>query len=98
MEAYYGRERTQSGQILLCPSRSFVAIKSRVKPLTSHTCKLDDAQAAALKKLLEKQEYQFRVKPVVGFVANRHDARHTAGSFANQFGKVGNFFVAENIF
>ena len=72
MGAYYGREGTQRGQILLCSLRSFAAIKSRVKPLTSHTCKLDDAQAAALKKVLEAQEYQFREVPYARFAGEKN--------------------------
>ena len=38
------------------------------------------------------------IKPVVGLVANRHDAGHAAWSVANQFGQLGNFAVAGNVF
>ncbi len=40
--------------------------------MTSHTCKLDDAQAVALKKLLEKQDYQFREVPYAQFAAEKN--------------------------
>ena len=43
-----------------------------LKPLTSHTCKLDNAQASALKKLLEKQDYQFREVPYARFAAEKN--------------------------
>jgi ribonuclease HIII len=42
-----------------------------VKPLTSHTCKLTDAQANALKELLEAQSYKFREVPYARFAAEK---------------------------
>jgi ribonuclease HIII len=42
-----------------------------VKPLTSHTCKLTDPQAAALKELLQAQNYKFRDVPYARFAAEK---------------------------
>jgi ribonuclease HIII len=42
-----------------------------VKPLTSHTCKLTDAQAAALKEWLAAQSYKFREVPYARFAAEK---------------------------
>src|ERR1051326_7573409 len=42
-----------------------------VKPLTLYTCKLTDAQAAALKALLEAQSYKFREVPYARFAAEK---------------------------
>jgi ribonuclease HIII len=42
-----------------------------VKPLTSHTCKLTDEQAAALKQLLQEQSYKFREVPYARFAAEK---------------------------
>jgi ribonuclease HIII len=42
-----------------------------VKPLTSHTCKLTDAQAAALKEWLQAQNYKFRDVPYARFAAEK---------------------------
>jgi ribonuclease HIII len=42
-----------------------------VKPLTSYTCKLTDAQAAALKDLLQRQGYKFREVPYARFAAEK---------------------------
>jgi len=42
-----------------------------VKPLTSYTCKLTDAQAAALKELLQEQGYKFRDVPYARFAAEK---------------------------
>ena len=39
------------------------------QPLTSHTCKLNDEQAAALKKYLEQQSFEFRQVPYARFAA-----------------------------
>ncbi len=39
------------------------------QPLTSHTCKLNDEQAAALKKYLEEQSFEFRAVPYARFAA-----------------------------
>ena len=55
----------------LCPLRLFAAIYFSVKPLTSYTCKLTDAQAAALKELLQKQNYAFREAPYARFAAEK---------------------------
>lgn len=43
-----------------------------LKPLTSYTCKLDDAQAGVLKKLLEEQHYEFREVPYARFAAEKN--------------------------
>ncbi len=43
-----------------------------MKPLTSHTCKLDDAQSAALKKLLDAQGYEFREVPYARYAAEKN--------------------------
>src|SRR5690349_15892673 len=42
-----------------------------VKPLTSHTCKLSDAQAAALKAWLQDHHYKFREVPYARFAAEK---------------------------
>jgi ribonuclease HIII len=42
-----------------------------LKPLTSHTCKLTDEQAAALKTWLEARQYQFRQVPYARFAAEK---------------------------
>src|SRR5215831_21318236 len=49
----------------------FVAKLGSVKPLTSHTCKLTDAQAAALKELLQARDYKFREVPYARFAAEK---------------------------
>ena len=42
-----------------------------MKPLTSHTCKLTDAQAVALRTWLEAHQYQFREVPYARFAAEK---------------------------
>jgi len=42
-----------------------------VKPLTSHTCKLTDEQAAALRKLLVDRGYTFREVPYARYAAEK---------------------------
>ena len=42
-----------------------------VKPLTSHTCKLADAQAAALEALLRTRGYKFRDVPYARYAAEK---------------------------
>lgn len=42
-----------------------------MKPLTSYTCKLTDAQAAALKDLLQGRSYKFREVPYARFAAEK---------------------------
>jgi ribonuclease HIII len=42
-----------------------------VKPLSSYTCKLDDAQAAALRAWLQGHQYKFREVPYARFAAER---------------------------
>lgn len=42
-----------------------------MKPLTSYTCKLTDAQAAALKEWLAAQSYEFREVPYTRFAAEK---------------------------
>ena len=42
-----------------------------MKPLTSHTCKLDDPQAAALKKYFDEHAYEFREVPYARFAAGK---------------------------
>ena len=44
-----------------------------MKPLTSHTCKLTDAQAAALETYLRAHDYEFRTVPYARFAAARKD-------------------------
>lgn len=41
------------------------------KPLSSHTCKLTDAQAAALRELLQERAYKFREVPYARFAAEK---------------------------
>jgi ribonuclease HIII len=53
------------------PLPPFAAILSPVKPLTSHTCKLTDAQAAALEAYLRAHDYEFREVPYARFAAAR---------------------------
>lgn len=43
-----------------------------LKPLTSYTGKLDDAQADALKKVLEERSYQFREVPYARFAGEKN--------------------------
>ena len=47
------------------------AILWAVKPLTSHTGKLTDAQAAALKEWLQARNYKFREVPYARFAAEK---------------------------
>src|SRR5882762_2360503 len=42
-----------------------------VKPLTSHTCKLTDNQAATLKSWLQAHDYEFREVPYARFAAEK---------------------------
>lgn len=42
-----------------------------MKPLTSYTCKLDKAQAAALEKYFQERDYRFREVPYARFAAER---------------------------
>ena len=42
-----------------------------MKPLTSHTCKLTDEQAASLEKWLRSRDYKFREVPYARFAAER---------------------------
>ena len=42
-----------------------------VNPITSHTCKLTDAQAAPLQKLLRDNDYKFREVPYARFAAEK---------------------------
>jgi len=42
-----------------------------VKPLTSYTCKLTNAQATALKEWLQRHEYKFREVPYARFAAEK---------------------------
>jgi ribonuclease HIII len=42
-----------------------------LQPLTSHTCKLSDAQAASLEKLLRENDYKFRQVPYARFAAEK---------------------------
>ena len=43
----------------------------RVKPLTSYTCKLTDAQATALKALMQERSYKFREVPYARFAGEK---------------------------
>jgi ribonuclease HIII len=49
----------------------FVAKLGSVKPLTAYTCKLTDAQAGALRELLQAQSYKFREVPYARFAADK---------------------------
>jgi ribonuclease HIII len=51
--------------------RRFAAILTSVKPLTSYTSKLTDAQAAALRELLRARHYAFREVPHARFAAEK---------------------------
>ena len=42
-----------------------------MQPLTSHTCKLSDAQAAALERHLRENDYKFREVPYARFAAEK---------------------------
>jgi ribonuclease HIII len=42
-----------------------------LQPLTSHTCKLSDAQAASLEKHLRENDYKFRQVPYARFAAEK---------------------------
>lgn len=56
---------------LLCSLFSFAAIFREVKPLTSYTCKLTDAQASALREWLQARNYKFREVPYARFAAEK---------------------------
>jgi ribonuclease HIII len=43
----------------------------KLQPLTSHTCKLSDAQAASLEKHLRENDYKFREVPYARFAAEK---------------------------
>jgi len=58
------------------------------KPLTSYTCKLTDAQAAALKALLQERNYKFRDVPYARF-AGEKECEARAAELTNQiFGEL----------
>ena len=44
-----------------------------MKPLTSYTCKLTDAQSKALSAWLRGQDYEFREVPYAAFAASKGD-------------------------
>jgi ribonuclease HIII len=50
---------------------SFVGICFSVKPLTSHTCKLTDAQATGLREYLVAHSYRFHEVPYAQFAADK---------------------------
>ncbi len=56
---------------LLCSLRSVAANFSPVKPLTSYSGKLTDAQAAALRAHLVERNYKFREVPYARFAAEK---------------------------
>src|SRR5277367_6453435 len=71
-----------------------------VKPLTSHTCKLTDPQAAELEKLLKAQAYEFRTVPYARFAAAKTDVNivfYESGKLVIQGKGTGDFieFVLE---
>jgi ribonuclease HIII len=53
------------------PQAKALPLACVVKPLTSHTCKLTDAQAEALRSWLEKHFYDFREVPYARFAAEK---------------------------
>lgn len=58
-----------------------------VKPLTSYTCKLDRAQAAALKQWLQSHDYEFREVPYAEFAAGKEKTNmvyYTSGKLVVQ--------------
>lgn len=55
----------------MCSLFSFAAIFREVKPLTSYTCKLTDAQASALREWLQARNYKFREVPYARFAAEK---------------------------
>src|SRR5579863_6445376 len=46
-----------------------------VKPLTSYTQKLDEAQAASLEKILRERSWEFRSVPYATFAAGSKDVK-----------------------
>jgi len=69
-------EKPETGKMpvlrkLLCSLRSFAVIFPALKPLTSYTCKLTDAQAAALQALLQERNYKFREVPYARFAGEK---------------------------
>jgi ribonuclease HIII len=46
---------------------------SEVKPLTSYTCKLTDAQAATLEAYLRSHDYESRQVPYARFAGSKKD-------------------------
>ena len=55
----------------MCSLRFFAVNFSALKPLTSYTGKLTDAQAAALRALLVERNYKFRDVPYARFAAEK---------------------------
>ena len=51
--------------------RLHVCLFRGVEPLTSHTCKLTDSQAAALEKYLRSHDFQFWEVPYARFAAGK---------------------------
>jgi ribonuclease HIII len=67
--ALWQREATRK---LLCPLRELAGNFPAVKPLTSYTTKLTDAQAAALREYLQAHQYSFREVPYARFAAEKN--------------------------
>lgn len=57
---------------LLCPLGGLADNFPAVKPLTSYTTKLADAQAAALREYLQAHQYAFREVPYARFAAEKN--------------------------
>jgi ribonuclease HIII len=57
------------------PKPTAYAVTTFVKPLTAYTCKLTDAQAAALRSCLEARHYRFREVPHARFAAERENVK-----------------------
>jgi ribonuclease HIII len=68
----FGSETKPKPQKLLCALRPLAANFSGVKPLTSYTTKLTDAQAAALREYLQAHQYSFREVPYARFAAEKN--------------------------
>src|SRR6185312_14674385 len=64
------KENRKGGKVL-CSLRSFAGIFPALKPLTSYTCKLTDAQATALQALLQERNYKFREVPYARFAGEK---------------------------
>jgi len=77
----------QATKYCLASKRHSAETSRPVQPLTSHTCQLTDAQAAALEKYLRGNDYLFREVPYARFAAAREKTNvvfYTSGKLVVQ--------------